>query len=421
LLLPDNTPLFQSSTLIEENTMNKPIYIAAYHQSKFGKLMGMTIPDIVVNAVKGACSDIKADPSQIDVGSIGATCNIPLNEQALLSGLMAMVPGMQGKPIEAVENACATGGQAIISIIQKLQLGLGEVGVAVGFEKMRDNEGKMDGKLIGKVLGYFSYPEERVGKTYIFPHLFAEVMDLYVKQHNVPERQLASIAVAEYANARQNPYAQMNLELTIDQATAIAGANRYIIDGLPLKTYDCSQITDGYASMILATAEGLVKLGVAKKDCVEIAGYGQATDPLAKGGRDVLRPAGAYKAMGQAYEMARVSPKDVNVAEIHDCFTVMGAIGTEVIGKAEAGQGAKFWEEGKARPDGPCGINTSGGLIAKGHPIGATGVAMVGWSAWQLLGKVPPALQVPNARIAATFNIGGPICASVCTVLKRAV
>jgi len=401
--------------------MNKPIFIAAYHQSKFGKLMNLQTPAIVNNAVTGACGEIQVEPAVIDVGSIGAACNFPLNEQGLLAGLMAMVPGMQGKPIESVENACATGGQAIISVIHKLQLGLGDVGIAVGFEKMRDNEGKMDGKLIGKVLGYFSYPEEREGKVFVFPHLFAEVMAEYVKQHKASERQLAQIAVAEYANARQNPYAQMHVELSIDQATNIEGINRYIVDGLPLKTYDCSQITDGYAAVILATAEGLVKLGVAQKDCVEIAGYGQATDPLKKGGRDVLRPAGAYTAMNKAYEMARVTAKDVNVAEIHDCFTVMGAIGTEVIGKAEYGQGARFWEEGKARPDGPCGINTSGGLIAKGHPIGATGVAMVGWSAWQLLGKVPPALQVPNARVAATFNIGGPICASVCTVLTQAV
>jgi acetyl-CoA C-acetyltransferase len=401
--------------------MNKPIYIAAYHQSKFGKLLSLSIPDIVKNAVTGACAEIKADPSAMDVGSIGAVCNMPLNGQGLLAGLMAMVPGMQGKPMEAVENACASGGQAIISVIHKLQLGMGDVGIAVGFEKMRDNEGKMDGKLIGKVLGYFSYPEEREGKVFVFPHLFAEVMDAYMKQHKVTEQALAQIAVAEYANAKQNPYAQMHIDLTLDQAIKIEGANRYIVEGLPLKTYDCSQITDGYAAMILATAEGLVKLGIPKRDCVEIAGYGQATDPLKKGGRDVLRPAGAYTAMNKAYEMARVTSNDVNIAEIHDCFTVMGSIGTEVIGKAKYGQGARYWGEGKARIDGPCAINTSGGLIAKGHPIGATGVAMVGWSAWQLLGKAPQALQVPNPRIAATFNIGGPICASVCTVLKRAV
>ena len=110
----------------------------------------------------------------------------------------------------------------------------------------------------------------------------------------------------------------------------------------------------------------------------------------------------------------------MNVAEVHDCFTVMGALGTEVIGKAEPGKGAQYWVEGKAAPGGECAINTSGGLIAKGHPIGATGIAMIGWSALQLLGKAPADLQVQNPRAAATFNIGGPICASVCTVLRAA-
>ena len=102
--------------------------------------------------------------------------------------------------------------------------------------------------------------------------------------------------------------------------------------------------------------------------------------------------------MRTAYEMAGAKPADVNVAEVHDCFTVMGAIGTEVIGKAEPGQGAQYWVEGKARPDGECGINTSGGLIAKGHPIGATGIAMIGWSALQLLGKAPAELQVKESE-----------------------
>jgi acetyl-CoA acetyltransferase len=121
--------------------------------------------------------------------------------------------------------------------------------------------------------------------------------------------------------------------------------------------------------------------------------------------------------MGKAYEMAGATPADVNVAELHDCFTVMAAIGTEVIGKAKPGEGAKYWVDGHADVTGECAINSSGGLIAKGHPIGATGVAMIGWAAWQLLGKAPKELQVANPLYAATFNIGGPICASVCTVL----
>jgi acetyl-CoA C-acetyltransferase len=226
--------------------------------------------------------------------------------------------------------------------------------------------------------------------------------------------------VAEYANATHNPDAQMRkVDITLEQAMTIEGINRYIVDGLPLKTFDCSQITDGYAAMILATEAGLAKLGVAKSDCVELAGFSQATDPLQKAGRDVLKPAGALGAMNTAYKMAGVGPEDVTVAEVHDCFTVMGAIGVEVVGKAGYGEGARFWTEGRAAVDGDCAVNTSGGLIAKGHPIGATGIAMVGWAANQLLGKAPAELQRQDAEVAATFNIGGPICASVCTVLKR--
>src|SRR5208283_5271138 len=199
-------------------------------------------------------------------------------------------------------------------------------------------EGKMDGKLIGKVLGYYSHPDERVGRVFVFPHLFAEVMQAYMQEHSASEAALAQIAVTEYANAKYNPCAQMSkVQITLEQATKIEGINRYVVDGLPLKTYDSSQITDGYAGLILATEEGLKKLGVPKADCVEVAGWGQATDPLKKEGRDVLRPVGANRAMKMAYDMAGVSPKDVNVAEVHDCFTVMGAIGTEVIGKAEVG------------------------------------------------------------------------------------
>ncbi|MEW5982635.1 MAG: thiolase family protein [Acidobacteriota bacterium] len=401
--------------------MNKPIYIAAYHQSEFGKLMAMTVPEIVSNAVTGVCNEIACDPAVVDVGSVGATCTFTLNEQGLLAGLMAGVPGLGGKPIESVENACASGGQAILSVIHKLLLGQGDVGLALGFEKMRDNEGKMDGKKVGWALGVFSHPADREGKVYIFPHIFAEVMADYMKRHGVTERDLAQISFVEYGNANKNPYAQMKkIRVSLDDCANIGDRNKYIVEGLPLKTYDCSQITDGYAALILATGDGLKKLGVAKADCVEIAGYAQATDPLIRTGRDPLNPEGAVTAMTKAYHMAGLAPEDVNVAELHDCFTVMGAIGTEVIGKARQGLGAKYWVDGQAGVDGECGINTSGGLIAKGHPVGATGVAMLGWAAWQLLGKVPAELQVKNAKAAATFNIGGPICASVCTVLTPA-
>ncbi|GIU76106.1 MAG: acetyl-CoA acetyltransferase [Bryobacteraceae bacterium] len=399
----------------------KKIYIAAYHQSKFGKLMGMTVPEILRAAVEGACREIHAEPAALDVASVGAACNQSLNEQGLLAGLVAEAGGLEGKMIESVENACASGGQAVLSVTWKLQLGFGETGIAIGYEKMRGPDGKADGKLVGKALGYYSHPDERPGKTFVFPHIFAEIMQQYMAEYGVTEEDLARIAVEEYACAQHNPYAQMQgVALTLEQALRIEGVNRYVVEGLPLKTYDCSQITDGYAALILATEEGLARLGVRRQDCVELAGYGQATDRLGRAGRDVLRPRGAQRAMQQAYQMAGISPADVNVAEIHDCFTVMGAIGTEVIGMAEPGAGTRFWRDGQARVGGRCAINSSGGLIAKGHPVGATGVAMIGWCYWQLTGRAPAALQVASPRAAATFNIGGPVCASVCTVLRPA-
>ena len=399
---------------------DKPIYIASYHQSRFGKLKTMQVPEIVREAVEGVCGGIGAEAAQIDLGTISSACSFTMNDQGLLAGLLASVPGLEGKPLESVENACASGGQAVLAVAQKLMLGMGDVGVAVGYEKMRNDEGKMDGKRIGRALGVFSHPDERVGKTYIFPHLFAEVMQLYMETHGATEEDLARISVAEYAHATHNPWAQMGrVDLTLEQATEIAGINRYIVEGLPLKTYDCSQISDGYAALILATEDGLSRLGLHRDDCVLLAGFAQATDPLMKAGRDVLRPRAAYGAMGQAYEMAGADPADVEVAEVHDCFSVMGALGVEVIGKAAYGEGARFWKECRASRHGECFVNSSGGLIAKGHPVGATGVAMIGWAALQLLGKAPAELQRKDPEVAATFNMGGPLCASVCTVLRR--
>ncbi|MEI9975825.1 MAG: hypothetical protein WDO73_29460 [Ignavibacteriota bacterium] len=209
-----------------------------------------------------------------------------------------MTPGLESKPIEAVENACASGGQAVLSVIHKLQLGMGDTGIAVGYEKMRDDAGKMDGKLIGEVLGYFSFPAEREGKTFIFPHIFAEVMQDYMTTYGVSEADLAAIAVQEYANAKYNPCAQMSkVQITLDQALKIEGLNRYVVNGLPLKTYDCSQITDGYAALILATEEGLAKLGVAKSECIEIAGWGTG-----------YRPRSASRAGTCCTRWARIAP-----------------------------------------------------------------------------------------------------------------
>ena len=397
----------------------KNIYIAAYHQSEFGKLGHLTQEQMLAAATAGVCSQLGITAVLLDSASIAAVCSAALHQQGLLSGLLASFPGLASKPIDTVENACASGGSAILNSIARLQAGMGETALAVGIEKMRDSNGRADGKLVGEALGYFSHPDERAGKTFVFPHIFAEIMQQYMAAWGVSEADLAAIAVHEYANAHYNPFAQMrDVHLTLDQATTIAGPNRYLVDGLPLKTYDCSQISDGYAALILATDSGLARLGLQPHQCVQIVGWAAAVDPLQPALRNVLQPPGAYHAMNSAYRMAGVAPAQIRVAEIHDCFTVMAALGTEILGKARPGHGSDYWAEGLASPSGDCGINTSGGLIAKGHPVGATGIAMVGWAAQQLLHKVPQKLQVPNPEFAATFNIGGPLCASVSTVLR---
>lgn len=397
------------------------IYVIGYHQSAFGKLGPMSIQEMISAAAEGAAADAGIQLANVDVGSIAGLLAPVLNGQTLMSGMLAMVPGMAGKNIETVENACASGGQAILSVAGKLLLGMGDVGIAIGLEKMRTADGKMDGVLIGQALGTASHPDNREGKVFIFPHLFAEVMDRYMKEWGVTEEEFAHVPVNMYRHANLNPLAQMNkVQMSVEKVMTLDGPNRYVVDGLPLKTFECSQISDGYAALILATQAGIDKLGIPRSKVVELAGFGQATDPLSVTGRDTIRPVGAYKAMNAAYDMAGIHPENVSVAEVHDCFGVMGALSVEILGLADPGKGVAYFVDGKARIDGDgVPINTSGGLIAKGHPVGATGVAMVGWNYRQLTGTAPEGLQVANPRYAASFNIGGPICASVATVLKN--
>ena len=396
------------------------VFAVAYHQSAFGKLMDTTLERMISESIGGVLQQAGASADLVDTACLAGCCTGVLNDQMLLSGMGAMVPGMSGKMIDTAENACASGGQAIINVAARLKSGMADVGIAVGLEKMRDSQGKMDGKLIGKVLGAASHPSDREGKVFVFPHIFADIMARYLKEHGCTERDLAHIPAVFYANANHNPLAQMHkARVGVDDVMKLEGINRYVIDGLPLKTYECSQISDGYAALLLCNEAGLGKLNVPRDRVVELAGFAQRTDPLRIGVRnDILRPAGAYAAVQAAYRMAGIEPRNVSVAEVHDCFGVMGAMSVEILGKAAYGQGARYFVEGKASVGGECPINTSGGLIAKGHPIGATGVAMVGWCYNQLTGKVPEPLRVRSIDHAATFNIGGPICASVATVLR---
>jgi len=397
------------------------IYLVGYHQSKFGKLFDKTLEQMMSEAALGALEPLGAETSVVDTIGVAGCCTSLLNDQMLLAGLVAQIPGFGSKMIDTAENACSSGGQAMLNVIYRLATGAADVGMAIGIEKMREDTGKMDGKLVGKVLGIASHPDQRAGKVFVFPHLFAEIMAQYLEHYGATEEDLAHVPVTFYAHGNHNPYAQMHkVKVGVEDVLKIEGINRYIVDGLPLKTYECSQVSDGYAAVLLCNERGLAKLQVPPDKVVEIAGFAQRTDPLDTSKRtDTLQPTGAYDCVRAAYEMADITAEQVSVAEVHDCFSVMGAMSPEILGKVKPGEGAKYYVEGRAKIGSSCPLNTSGGLIAKGHPIGASGVAMPGWCYWQLTGQVPEALQVPNIDHAATFNIGGPICASVVFVLRR--
>jgi acetyl-CoA C-acetyltransferase len=246
-------------------------------------------------------------------------------------------------------------------------------------------------------------------------------MDRYMVAHGYSEEDFAVIPPLFYENASHNPLAHMHeTKAPVDEEAVLA--SHRLFDDMPLKLFECSQISDGWARILVCDEEGLAGLGIEKSSATLLAGFGLATDSLsiASRGERLLEPVGARRAFEKAMEMAGARSEDLSLQEVHDCFSVMGPLSVEVTGLAAAGRGLAYFAEGNAGRAGSCPINTSGGLIAKGHPISATGIAMVGWIHQQILRAAPAELQVDDAEIGSTLNIGGPICSTVVTVQKPA-
>lgn len=402
--------------------MVKTLYLTHYAQSKFGKLGAITVDEMVQTAITEGLENL--DRNKIDFATAAGLLTPLLNHQSLMSGIVAMDPAFTNKPIKVVENACSSGSEAVLDVATKIMAGLGHVGLALGIEKMNEPDNSTDSKKVGLALGTAAHVEERF-PPFSFPHLFALLMRDYIAKYRVTEEQLAEISVQFYQNAAHNPYAHKHVMKKPVTVEAVMNSYRLFQkpEPLPLKLFDCSQISDGWARILVMDDEGLNIMGINKSECTILKGFGQATDTLALKARGeyLLKPQGAKKAFNDAISMAGMSIDDVSLQEIHDCFNIMGPLSVEAAGLKEPGKGLDFFLDGDAKVDGRCPINTSGGLIAKGHPISATGVAMIGWIHWQLLHKVPPELQVQNAKVGSTLNIGGPICATAVTVQTPAV
>jgi acetyl-CoA C-acetyltransferase len=363
--------------------------------SKFGKNEGLYARELFAEAVKEAfdrCPRLepKRDIKAMFVGHMGEA----YEHQGHMGAAAADWAGLLNIPATRTEAACASSGAALRSGIYAVLSGLADIVLVGGVEKMTHRS-------TAEVTEYLAmasdYPfEQWHGIT--FPALFALMATAHMHQYGTTERQMAMVAVKNHYHGSLNPKAQMQKEITVETALA----SRVVAS--PLKLYDCSLITDG-ASCLILTKPDLAKRFTDQP--VHIIGTGQASDTIGLYERQTLTSLLAAKlAAKTAYEMAAVTPDDIDVAEVHDCFTIAELMAHEDLGFCKAGMGGKLAESGETRLDGRLPVNTSGGLKAKGHPVGATGTAQAYEIYLQLTGQAERR-QVKNAKTGLTHNVGG--------------
>jgi acetyl-CoA C-acetyltransferase len=363
--------------------------------SKFGKHEGIYARELFAKAVKEAfdrCPRLepKRDIKAMFIGHMGEA----YEHQGHTGAATADWAGLLNIPATRTEAACASSGAALRSGIYAVLSGLADVVMVGGVEKMTH-------RTTAEVTEYLAmasdYPfEQWHGIT--FPGLYALMATAHMHKYGTTEEQMAEVAVKNHHHGTLNPKAHMQKDITLETALA----SRPV--ATPLKLYDCSLITDGASCLILTTPE------LAKRftdQPVHITGTGQASDTIGLYERESLTSLQAAKlAAKTAYKMAAVTPEEIDVAELHDCFTIAEIIAYEDLGFCQTGKGGKLLETGETRLDGRLPVNTSGGLKAKGHPVGATGTAQAYEIYLQMTGQADRR-QVKNAKIGLTHNVGG--------------
>ncbi len=363
--------------------------------SKFGKHEGLYAREIFSYAIKEAFDrcpklDPKRDLKAMFIGHMGES----YEHQGHTGSAIADWSGLVGIPATRCEAACASSGAALRSGIYAVLSGLADTVVVGGVEKMTH-------RTTAEVTEYLAmasdYPFEQFhGIT--FPGLFALMATAHMHAYGTTQEQMARVAVKNHHHGSLNPKAHMQKEVTVD--TVLSSK----MVAWPLKLYDCSLITDGASCIILTKPE------LAKKftdQPVNIIGSGQASDTIGLYERKSLTSLQSAKTAAKtAYEMAAVKPEDIQVAEVHDCFTFVELMSYEDLGFCPVGKGGKLIESGETRLGGKLPVNTSGGLKAKGHPVGATGTAQTYEIYLQLTGQADKR-QVKNANMGLTHNVGG--------------
>jgi len=384
--------------------------IIGWAHSPFGKLEGEPdLESLIARVARAAIEDAGISPAEIDAGFVGIFGEGFTPQGFPASLLLQSVPEMRFRPITRYENACATGSAAIHGARDFIAAGRGRFALVVGAEKMTATPGPK----IGEILLTASYRKTESDIEGGFAGVFGRIAEAYFQRHGDQSDALAIIAAKNHKNGVDNPWAQMRKDFGFDFCRNESEKNPYV--ARPLKRTDCSLVSDGAAALVLADAETAKTMGKA----VRFRAAVQVNEYLPIAARDIIRFDGARTAWQRAYEQAGVGVGDLSFVETHDCFTIAELIEYEAMGLAPEGKGGRAALEGWTAAGGKLPVNRSGGLKAKGHPIGATGVSMHVLAAMQLCGQAG-AMQLPRAELAGVFNMGGAAVANYVSILERA-
>ena len=395
-------------------TTSKPaVHIVGWSHSKFGKYDLLESETLIADAVAGALLDAGLTGDDVDSVVVG-TFNGGFVGQDFPSSLAINAqPGLRFKPALRVENACATGSAAIYSGIQAIQSGAVDVVLVVGYERMNG----LPTSEVGDVLLKCAYVKEETSSTG-FAGVFAGIAQKYFDTYGDASDALAHISAKNHHNALTNPYAHVRRDLGFEFCNTVSDKNP-IVAG-PLRRMDCSLISDGAAAMVLCSERMLARgtSGGTFKRAVKFRAAQAVSDYLPVSRRDILKLEGAQLAWQKAFAEAGCSLSDLSLVETHDCFTIAELLEVEAMGLAKPGQGPAVVREGQTLRGGRLPVNLSGGLKAKGHPIGATGVSQHVLAAMQVVGEAGD-MQLPGAQLAGVFNMGGVAVANYASILER--
>lgn len=379
--------------------------IVGWGHTKFGRHDALSVEDLIHLAAREALDDAGIGADQVDAVWLGHFNSGLVPDGFCSSMVLGIDPALRFKPATRVENACASGSAALYSAVDAIRSGRVRVALVVGAEKMSG----LDTAGVTRSLGGASYQREESGLS--FPDIFARFAKAYGERFGDPTEAMAHIAVKNHQNALANPLAQMHRPLTLDFCRTVSEKNPLI--SAPLKVSDCSLISDGAAAIVLVADD----MAGAFDKAVGFRALSHVSDLLPLSAKDLAAFEGPALAIAQAYAAGGVGVEDLSLAEVHDCFTIAELLTVEALGLAKPGEGRAAVIDGATRRDGKLPINLSGGLKAKGHPVGATGVSMHVIAARQLLGQAGD-MQLPGAQLAMCVNMGGGAVTTYASILE---